>query len=147
MGIVIGSPSQSDRPNRMAAKAARKAIVVSLRAERWTTKEPPMAMAYAMTGALPHCPGDTHAASVTSIISASAMFVGFHRCFPLIRMRNLLPIAMAAVSAAIHQKFDRKRKQRPSPEMSALFHSKTGMRSARVMATWTSIAVPMVAMI
>ena len=44
-GIVIGSPSQSDRPKRIAAKAAMKATLVSLRAERFTTKAPPQAMA------------------------------------------------------------------------------------------------------
>ena len=44
-GIVIGSPSQRDRPKRIAAKAAMKATLVSLRAERFTTKAPPQAMA------------------------------------------------------------------------------------------------------
>jgi len=45
IGIVIGSPSQSERPMRIAAKAMRKATVVSLRAERFTTNAPPQAIA------------------------------------------------------------------------------------------------------
>lgn len=44
-GIVIGSPSQSERPKRIAAYAARNATVVSLRAERFTTNPPPHAIA------------------------------------------------------------------------------------------------------
>lgn len=43
--IASGSPTQSDRPKRTAAYAARKAIVVSLRAERFTTNAPAIAMA------------------------------------------------------------------------------------------------------
>ena len=44
-GIVSGSPIQSDRPIRMAAYAPMNAIDVSLRADRFTTKEPAIAMA------------------------------------------------------------------------------------------------------
>ena len=121
--------------------------MVSLRADRFTTNPPAMAIAYAMVGPLPHWPGETQAASVTSIISARAKLVGFQRCFPWTRIRNLLPIASAAVRAAIHQKFDRKRKQSPSPEIRALFHSNPGIRRARVRASWTTRAVPIVATI
>ena len=40
-----GSPTHDDLPKRTAAYAARKAMVVSLRAERFTTNAPAMAIA------------------------------------------------------------------------------------------------------
>src|SRR5206468_7915280 len=77
-------------------------------------------------------------------MSASAMFVGFQMCFPFQRMKNLLPMAIEAVTAASHHSFARKRKQRPRPEMRALFHSNVGILSARVRTHWAPSATPMV---
>src|SRR5437667_3122610 len=75
------------------------------------------------------------------------MFVGFQMCFPFHRMKNLLPMAIDAVTAASHHSFARNRKQRPRPEIKALFHSKVGILSARVSTHWTPMAVPIVATI
>src|SRR5688572_9098963 len=79
-------------------------------------------------------------------MTTSAMLVGFQRCLPWKRIRNLLPIAIAAQRTASFQSFARKRKQSPKPEIKALFHSNVGIRSTRVKTHCVAIAVPIVAM-
>src|SRR2546430_12068309 len=58
-GMVIGSPSHSDRPMRSAHQAAMNAYVTSLRAARFTTSPPRQALREAQNARVPHWPGGT----------------------------------------------------------------------------------------
>ena len=120
-GIVIGSPSDSERPTSSAAQAAMNASVTSLRAARLTTSIPAQAIVKAKAAAVPHCPGDTHARSVVSSSATSAPLVGLKTCLPRTRITNFDPTAMAEATAAIHSASVRSSRHRLSAEMSALF--------------------------
>lgn len=120
MGMVIGSPSHRERATRTSTHAAMKAQVTSARAARLTTSPPTQTIRKAKKATLPHCPGDTHTCLEQSIRITSAKFVGLKTCFPLTRIRNLLPTAIAAAMGRSAGSSLRNSSARESAEMAAL---------------------------
>jgi hypothetical protein len=120
--------------------------VTSLRAARFTTSPPAEARRNPNTAVLPHWPGETHTWPVTSIMATRAKFVGLKTCLAPTRRRNLLPIAVAAVSTARVRELVRSRRQSDSPEISALFGSKPGRPDRRVPANCARRTVARIAM-
>src|ERR1051326_4525867 len=122
------------RAKRMAVQKARKATVTSLRLDQRTTNDPAHATRNPKKAMLPHSPGETHTRPVASIIDVMPKFVGLKRCLPLMRMKNLLAMAMNAPVMRRKIESARSRSERESAEIAALFHS-NGIRRHREQAT------------
>src|SRR5258708_1109997 len=122
--MAKGSPSQSERPKRIASHARRKAIVTSERDARLTTKPPRHTTRNPKNAKSPHCPGETHTRPPDrSIMSTRAKLVGLNTCLPLQRSRNLLRIAAAAAASARAAELLRNNKHSDKPEIGALLGS------------------------
>src|SRR2546425_6770671 len=122
--MVIGSPSQSERPNSTAIHAARKARVISAREARLTTNPPRQTTRNAKNAKSPHCPGETQTfPSLTSIMSTRPKLVGLKMCLFFQRKINLLAIVTAAVSAATTIELVLNNRQSERPEIRALLGS------------------------
>src|SRR5436309_14995404 len=131
--MLIGSPSQSERPKSSATYAVRNARVTSARAARVTTRPPTHAMRNPKNAPLPHWPGDTQTRpSAHSSRETRAKFVGLNRCLAFQRKANLLAMAATAATAASQSASLLNSRQSDRAEMSALLGSNSGSLQSRV---------------
>jgi hypothetical protein len=104
---------------------------MSLRAARVTTRPPRHAINSAKNATFPHWPGDTQAWPVSSITTIPK-FVGLNRCWPSMRITNLLATVTTAATTASSKELVRSSRHKDSPEMRALRGSKAGVADLEI---------------